>query len=128
MTDLLLSSPPRPDERVPLGIALAVGVTALVPVLLLDGLVPGTAHRLLLPALAVLVFGLLTADVVASAAFLVVTALLVDGFLLGGGGTLSWDGVPDLGRLGVLLAAAAVGTTLGAAVRAVRRPVRVGER
>lgn len=117
--------PPDPghradDGRPPLGISLATGTALLVPLLFADHFVRVAPWRFAVPALAVATFAVLTDDVVASAGFVLVTALLVDGFLVGSGGTLSWDGRPDAARLLVLLLAGAAGLGLRSVVDAFR--------
>ena len=120
MTHHLLAGPPAAD-RAPLGISLAVGCAALVPLLFADHLVRDAGVRFAVPAAAVAVFAALTDDLAATAGFALVTALLVDGFLLGrGDGVLTWHGAADARRLGLLVAAAVAGIAVRSAADAVR--------
>ena len=120
MSSPLLAGPPA-DARTPLGISLAVGSATLVPLLFADHLVRDAGWRFAVPAAAVALFAALTDDVVATAGFVLVTALLVDGFVLGrGDGVLTWDGGADARRLGLLVAAAVVGIAVRSAADLVR--------
>jgi K+-sensing histidine kinase KdpD len=85
-------------------------------------LATGTRH----PAAALVAYGLLAAIVAAhtrSAAapgIALVAWLFYDGFIIGRHAHLSWHGAADVKRLAILLAAGAIGSALGARIRAAR--------
>jgi hypothetical protein len=78
------------------------------------------------PAAALIAYGLLAAVVaahtraIAAPGIALVAWLFDDGFIIGRHAQLSWHGAADIRRLAILLAAGAVGSMLGARIRAAR--------
>jgi hypothetical protein len=107
-------------------LAAYAGSAAVTAVVVVAG---GTRH----PAAATVAYGLLAALVAAharpaAAAGVALVAWLFDnGFIVGRHAHLAWHGAADARRLVILLAAAAIGSTVGSRIRAARQGPAPGD-
>ena len=104
-------TPTRRDPDVPVGINLAWGAVAVVVAGFVAATVPArhSDARLLVVAVTVGLFALLTGDARAAGAVVALGWLVDNGFLVDRFGQLAWHGNADLLRLAVLVTVAGLG-------------------
>lgn len=104
-------TPARRDSDVPVGINVAWGAAAIVVTGFVAATVPArhTDARLVVVAVTVGLFALLTGDALAAAAIVALGWLVDNGFLVDRFGQLEWHGSADAVRLAVLMAVAGLG-------------------
>lgn len=103
------------DTGAPAGIKLGAGAAAVVTAVVVAAALPkpSQAGRLAIVAGTTGLFGAVALDLASLVGVTVIAWLLVNGFLVNQLGVLTWHGPADLGRLGVLAGAAAVGLAVG---------------
>lgn len=130
LPDLLYLSHPAedPDDpRLPTPFAVGVGLLAALVIAGLSSLVGLGEAITYVATLAAVALVCWWCTVPAAVTVAVVAFLVLDGFVLGGLGDLSWDGLADTARLAVLVLAAlavAVERSTAIAYRRDRRHVR----
>lgn len=110
------------SSRTPAGINLGIGAAMIVGAGLVAALIPTnhTGWRFTVIALAVGLFAALTGDQLALVGVALLGWLVVNGFLEGRLGELSWHGSSDIWLMMVLVIAAALGLAVGEAGRQIR--------
>ena len=103
-------------DGTPTGIAVAIGAVVIVAAAMVAAFVPSSdaAARFAVIAFGLASFALASSDWMAAAAVVPLAWLVYNGFIQDRFGVLVWHGWSDLGRLGLLVAAAAIGLGIGA--------------
>ncbi|GIG61786.1 hypothetical protein Lfu02_61580 [Longispora fulva] len=116
----------RGSEETPLGVNIALGSVLLVVAAVAAATIPDSEPvvRYAVLVLAVAAFAAWTRDGLALAFVAVIGFAIFNGFLVNQPGELSWHGLTDMLRLGVLVLASTTGLAAGEAYRLVRRPHR----
>lgn len=105
---LVPDSRPEEDPRLPLPFAIGAGLLLVITAAALSGLLDLDTTAAFLATLSVVAVLAWWCTIPAAPIIAVVAFLTFDGFVLGGPGDLTWDGLPDTTRLLLLLLVAFV--------------------